>query len=197
MQLNTNNNNKLSSNDCYLMRDLQDEFKKSEKFKLNKSYIEFLSSFDYRFSLAVTFNNDHSLKTSFEYFNKLLHFSNRKIFGKNYIKKNKFIDGFLFVEKQKSGRYHFHILITKNSNIGYDETDILDIFNECANRVTTRTGKSGYKVFGDRAFHFKDLDKDYFYKKGAIGYSSKELLRHNNKSIHPLTINGIDYIDEI
>lgn len=183
----------LSLSDKILTEKLNRDRRNCFKYKLTRSYLNFIRNYTYSHSVVVTFKYDFTLRKSIDFTNKLLHFVNRRIFGKKYLEKDKFIDGFLIVEKHKSGRYHFNVLIKKSSNIQYDEYELLDILNKCSNRVTSDVGKSGYKIFGSHAFNVSDI----YDENGAIGYDTKDIWMYNGESVYPITKYGVQYIGEI
>ena len=84
-----------------------------EKVRLENGYNELLKNNNTRYVLTITFNRDIPDLMSLDTGRSLLKRLRNEYFGKN--KKRDYIKGYLVVEKQKSGRLHFHFLIQDHS----------------------------------------------------------------------------------
>lgn len=145
----------------------------------------------YRFMITITFRHRLSLSDCLSFLNNFIHYYNRKHFGGKYLRQNKFVKGYAFIEKHKMGNsnneIHLHLLIIDHAK--FDKFEFLqhrDIFIKAISKVKDYKNKD---VFDTNCVHIREVSDD-----GAIDYCFKELWDKNLNKIKPIGKRGVsDY----
>ncbi|SDK75163.1 hypothetical protein [Microbulbifer yueqingensis] len=92
------------------MKDLHNGIN-SEKNKMRNAFKEMLTSEYNKYHLTITFREGTKDDVALGSLNFLMKCLNQRLFGRRYLHKNRFIDGFVARERCGNGTLHFHILI--------------------------------------------------------------------------------------
>lgn len=155
---------------------------------VDKYKLFILKNMPYRYLVTITFARYMNYQTSCEHTSRLLRFSNNKIFGRGYYKRNEYIDGFAFIENHTSGKsindHHVHMLVKPHYRYR-DLTSpvVTDVFKKCALKIVDGKNK---KVFGSHCVHLGIVWDD-----GAVIYCSKQIKMNNVDRIKMLCAHGL------
>jgi hypothetical protein len=172
------------------------------------SYIEWFNFIDrsgpYTYFVTLTFRLDIVKKSeAYGYLNKLLHFLNSRLYGREYYLKNEYIKGFNIIERQPFQRIHFHLLLKEDPALKLiDKHELEKILKTLSVKVKKRNMLHEY----DRA-RKKDIDSSYgkysvfsesemrvddvFDLGPLIMYVLKKMSWNNKDLVQALSVNGV------
>jgi len=142
----------------------------------------------YSHFITITFAINISSEKCCMYTSTLLRWLNRKLFGRNYINKGEFIDGFAFIEDHKSNMskndLHLHLLLKRSyryNDFKYHEFE--DIIKKCAAKI----------FHGNKwhVFNAKGIDITVPWDDGVIRYCLKQIWHQNVDRIKLLGKSGL------
>lgn len=150
----------------------------------------------YKYFITVTFKYDLPLQEQIDSLNFLLHTLNRSIFGCRYKNNNQQLAGFVFTEKQTSGRLHFHIIILDNPLLDPpDKPSLAHHFYRNLpkiRKIDRVKCRSTYPIINPLGVDIRTADDD-----DVVSYLTKTMRgtnRHNSDFISPLGPGGMLYI---
>lgn len=119
----------------------------------NKIIVKWMNESEFKAMITIKFmcpeNNNYNL-TQLE---KIIRNMNKYIYGKNYNKQKKFINGFVSIEKNSKNspnKYHVHLLVKWDNKIDrFDVGNLLDIAIKSSSKIKSTNGHL--------AFHHGDI----------------------------------------
>jgi hypothetical protein len=121
----------------------------SNMIQMRKELVSWMSSFDNKYSLTITFRNGTSNKATQDGFNKLIHLLNQRIFGRRYKKKDLFITGIVARECQLNGTLHYHAILRENGTKLPNKNDFDKILEECILKIKSQPKYSSSSIYDD------------------------------------------------
>lgn len=159
-----------------------------------------------QYHCVITYRFPISTLESIHYLNLMIHFMNRKMFGRKYKQREKYLNGFCVAEYQKNGGLHYHILfngITANYEI--DRQGIQDILLMASSRIVRNCDIQKYekikeeqnrelasnllKIFDIRGLHVKNV----WDRGGIISYLLKNIKGIDSGRFSFLGKNGVAF----
>jgi len=111
------------------------------------------------------------------YLNFLLHTLNRRFFGKGYRRKDKFIGGFAFEERQADGKLHYHLIILDSEQFHIRDKPSLKkhLYKQITKvrKLNRSTGRYTYRIFYRIGVDLQEITSEEEMKKTAF-YSMKK-----------------------
>ena len=191
MILNISKHNLKIRKELDFIESLKIESKNSPSMKVKQGYIDWIDEYEYCYFVTFTFQYEYTVLQGIQHINKLMRYANEQIFGKRYFKKNQFLDGFVVVEKHKSGSPHYHMIIKKDSKIDMKgKLEVKDILEIQSRKVTMNIGKSGIRIFGTKSIDIREV-----YSDDIVGYVTKDIWKSRGNTVFPLSREGILYTD--
>lgn len=196
-------NNGYTLSDLKLTKEMDQDFRCSNQYKLDKATKTMLRSADHGLMVTITFAGVISKAESITCLNKLLYFVNHEVFGKNYEDEGNFLNGIAVYEEQMNGRPHYHIQIEQCDELDdYSIQELNDLFEQKSKKIKLDNPRYKQKdingcnytcdAFGRNAVHIVELNNP----DGMAGYLSKDLSKYNNSSYSPLSKDGATFILE-
>ena len=149
-----------------------------------KHWVDFiLNNGPYSQLITVTFKYQHKDNEAIQLLNRLLRFTNRKIYGPRAIEKDRYISGFAFAERQQRRLTKQEIMLNKfRSNI----TD--------SNTISDKTAEQAKRSFNnDGVLHFHMLIKGDVRLNQFGANDLKHLIYEESKRLTKQAMKGHEY----
>ncbi|MBW9259070.1 MAG: hypothetical protein K1562_15775 [Candidatus Thiodiazotropha sp. (ex. Lucinisca nassula)] len=163
--------------------------------QMRDEWIQFIAdSGPYRFMLTVTYKYSLPDDKSIQYFDKLLHFVNRKLYGMKYKRKGIYLKGFVFAERNKRGALHFHILVKDDAVVNQFSRFKFEqlVYRFGAKIEHTSKSGHGYQVINNEGLDVADIYDEI----GIADYLTKTMKMSESCFIGPLGADGSNLIKE-
>lgn len=154
-------------------------WKKDKMNYLKQNWIEFIQNQDPNIFLTITFKQHYEMTDiqAFRLLNKLLHFVNAELYGRNYQQNDQFLPGIGCVEYQANQVPHFHLLITTDEPVNRT--------NDAFVKKITK-----FPQLSLRGFDFQEISE----VENIAPYITKSITDTTQNKIFPLSKDGISHI---